>query len=99
MNSDDGHKVNNTSINDDSMDNGENIKNINADLNIDFLYNEDKKNNNANNEPKITYNDFNSSNNSLNMHINTNNNASNNLMNNNINNVNNNVNNIGKIIL
>ena len=95
MNSDDGHKVNNTSINDDSMDNGENIKNINADLNIDFLYNEDKKNNNANNEPKITYNDFNSSNNSLNMHINTNNNASNNLMNNNINNVNNNVNNIG----
>jgi len=90
MNSDDGHKANNASINDDSMDNGENIKNINADLNIDFLYNEDKKNNNANNEPKITYNDFNSSNNSLNMHTNTNNNSSNSLINSNINNVNNN---------
>ena len=38
MNSDDGHKVNNISINDDSMDNGENIKNINADLNIDFRF-------------------------------------------------------------
>lgn len=91
INSDDGHKVKNSSINDDSMDNGENIKNINADLNIDFLYNnEDKKNNNSGNEPKITYIDFNSSNNSLNMHTNAKNNSSNNLINTNINNANNN---------